>query len=114
MCHMWICSMREEKEDQDILDVQEVQDGDEREAEYDEQDDNASQATSLSFDQWEQQNADALNPDEYGFGLTNDDIDNQLFDESEVQPDHEGMIPWDIVIRAQSGSLLHRRKMGGP
>eukprot|EP00971_Amphidinium_carterae_P209337 4152451-Amphidinium_carterae.1 len=75
----------EGEEDRDILDVQEVQevqDGDEHEAEYDEQDDRASQATSLSFDQWEQQNADALNPDEYGFGLTNDDIDDQLFDES--------------------------------
>eukprot|EP00971_Amphidinium_carterae_P280532 5568999-Amphidinium_carterae.1 len=58
-------------EDRDVLDVQEsreVQDGDEREAEYDEQDDAASQATSLSFDQLEQQNADALNPDDYGFG----------------------------------------------
>eukprot|EP00971_Amphidinium_carterae_P028269 556710-Amphidinium_carterae.1 len=58
-----------------------------QEAEYENHDDDdASQATDMSFDQWEQRNAEALNSDEFGFGLEDDRDIDQLFDESGLQP----------------------------
>eukprot|EP00971_Amphidinium_carterae_P279801 5554343-Amphidinium_carterae.1 len=63
-----------------------MNDPQEHAGEYVNGDDDVSETTTLSFEQWEQRNADILNGDEYGVGLENDlDIDDdQLFDESSI------------------------------
>eukprot|EP00971_Amphidinium_carterae_P092999 1841116-Amphidinium_carterae.1 len=82
-----------------------------QEAEYenyddddDDDDDNGSQATDMSFDQWEQRNAEALNSDECGFGLEDDRDIDQRFEESGLQPDQDGVIPWDAVIQSEKSA----------
>eukprot|EP00971_Amphidinium_carterae_P267496 5306293-Amphidinium_carterae.1 len=70
-------------------------------AEYEDDDDGGSQATDMSFDHWQERNAEALNSDEFGFGLEDDRDIDELFEESGLQPDQDGVIPWDAVIQSE-------------
>eukprot|EP00971_Amphidinium_carterae_P250934 4981427-Amphidinium_carterae.1 len=72
-----------------------------QDAEYEDDDNGGSQATDMSFDQWQERNAEALNSDEFGFGLEDDRDIDELFEESGLQPDQDGVIPWDAVIQGE-------------
>eukprot|EP00971_Amphidinium_carterae_P154883 3071205-Amphidinium_carterae.2 len=95
---------QEPAEENDKPDETEVE---EPQSEYEEGDLDAESGTTIPpVDPWEHENADALNQDEYGFGLEhdNDDIDDddddiRLFDEAGLQPDGFGMISWDVVVK---------------
>eukprot|EP00971_Amphidinium_carterae_P317413 6310676-Amphidinium_carterae.1 len=60
-----------------------------RKPKYENDDDGGSQATDMSFEQWQERNADALNDDEFGFGFEDDRDIEELFDESGLQPDQD-------------------------